>query len=500
MNYTSTILIVDDEPAGRDTLESLLVAYDYTLAFAGDGKEAIHQAQTLLPDLILLDVMMPDMDGFEVCRQLRENPLTSEVPIIMVTALDDQDSRLQGLEVGADDFISKPFNRTELRARIRTITRLNRYRHLMEERSRFEWVVDHAEAGFIIVNPDGTLRYANETARRYLYLVSSGEEPTVKGDFHTLVRPHYQYEPADAWTDWNNGAVPTYAMHEVQPVRYLVRPETSTTETLWLQVDIIDLPAGSQTGSLVRLHDVTNQMTRQRQVWTFHSLISHKLSTPLTGLINSLYLLNDEARNLDPEEVKEFAAIAMQSAQRLRKQIADIRSYVRAPSLVQPGEACNPACIKKIVARIAGDLGLDQVRVTGCHCLEEKRMLLSTQAVELILHQLLENAKKFHPQHTPYIEVVLSADTEQMLQVCIRDDGITLAPEQITRVWIPYFQAEKGFSGEVVGMGLGLSMIAVLLWNIGGKYRIANRKPGPGVEVALLIPMQPMGDTEEKIR
>jgi signal transduction histidine kinase len=132
--------------------------------------------------------------------------------------------------------------------------------------------------------------------------------------------------------------------------------------------------------------------------------------------------------------------------------------------------------------------------------LEEKRMLLSTQAVELILHQLLENAKKFHPQHTPYIEVVLSADTEQMLQVCIRDDGITLAPEQITRVWIPYFQAEKGFSGEVVGMGLGLSMIAVLLWNIGGKYRIANRKPGPGVEVALLIPMQPMGDTEEKIR
>jgi DNA-binding response OmpR family regulator len=128
MRHSSTILIVDDEPAGRDTLEALLMAQGYNLAFASNGPEALAKAAELTPDLILLDVMMPGMDGFEVCRRLRTDPLLTEVPVIMVTALDDRDSRLRGIEAGADDFVTKPFDRAELRARVRTITRLNRYR------------------------------------------------------------------------------------------------------------------------------------------------------------------------------------------------------------------------------------------------------------------------------------------------------------------------------------------------------------------------------------
>lgn len=132
------ILIVDDEPAGRETLEALLFSQGYELSFAVDGYEALEQAMSLTPDLILLDIMMPGKDGFEVCEDIRAHPLISEVPIIMVTALDDYESRLRGIDAGADDFITKPFDRMELRTRIRTITRLNRYRHLMEERARIE--------------------------------------------------------------------------------------------------------------------------------------------------------------------------------------------------------------------------------------------------------------------------------------------------------------------------------------------------------------------------
>jgi putative two-component system response regulator len=133
---TSRILIVDDEPTGRAVLEALLFPYGYELAFAEDGYEALTLAATFIPDLILLDVMMPDMDGFAVCRRLRQDPDLFEIPIVMVTALDDQESRIQGIEAGADNFISKPFNRMELRALVQTITRLNRYRHLMEERAK----------------------------------------------------------------------------------------------------------------------------------------------------------------------------------------------------------------------------------------------------------------------------------------------------------------------------------------------------------------------------
>jgi putative nucleotidyltransferase with HDIG domain len=138
MGQPTTILIVDDEPSGRETLAALLHAQGYRLEFAASGAEALAQAAALQPDLILLDVMMPGMDGFEVCRRVRADPAIAEVPIVLITALDDRGSRLEGIEAGADDFISKPFDRTELRARIRAITRLNRYRYEISARKQAE--------------------------------------------------------------------------------------------------------------------------------------------------------------------------------------------------------------------------------------------------------------------------------------------------------------------------------------------------------------------------
>ena len=132
------VLIVDDNPLGREALGDVLAPEGYSLAFAANGPEALAAAAELRPDVILLDVMMPGMDGFEVCRRLRADAALSEVPVLMVTALDDRASRLKGIESGADDFVSKPFDRIELRARIRTIMRLNRYRKLRDEHLRLE--------------------------------------------------------------------------------------------------------------------------------------------------------------------------------------------------------------------------------------------------------------------------------------------------------------------------------------------------------------------------
>jgi response regulator RpfG family c-di-GMP phosphodiesterase len=128
MSSNCTILIVDDQLTGRETLAALLGNQGYQLAFASEGAEALKQAMLLGPDLILLDVMMPGMDGFEVCRRIRATPEIADVSVIIVTALDDRDSRLLGIEAGADDYITKPFDRVELRARVRMITRLNRSR------------------------------------------------------------------------------------------------------------------------------------------------------------------------------------------------------------------------------------------------------------------------------------------------------------------------------------------------------------------------------------
>ncbi|MFN8412005.1 MAG: response regulator [Anaerolineales bacterium] len=135
---TSTILIVDDEPTARQTIESILEGQGYLLEMAENGMQAIEKALEILPDVILLDVMMPGMNGFEVCRLIRADALLAEIPIVMVTALDDRKSLLSGLEAGADDYITKPYDRYELRARLLGITRLNRYRKLLDERANIE--------------------------------------------------------------------------------------------------------------------------------------------------------------------------------------------------------------------------------------------------------------------------------------------------------------------------------------------------------------------------
>ncbi len=138
MEHISTVLIVDDDAGARDTLEALLFREGYRLDFAHNGQQGLEKAAAIIPDLILLDIMMPEMDGFEVCRRLRSSDTLAEVPVIMVTALDDRDSKLRGIEAGADEFVSKPFDRTELRMRIRTVIRLNRYHQILEERANLE--------------------------------------------------------------------------------------------------------------------------------------------------------------------------------------------------------------------------------------------------------------------------------------------------------------------------------------------------------------------------
>lgn len=128
------VLIVDDDAMIRKVTRDMLSSVTESVRAVACGSDAVRVAPQLDPDLILLDVNMPDMDGFEVCEKLRADPRTREVPIIMVTALNDRSSRIRGLEAGADDFISKPYDRLELRARVKTILRVNRYRRLVDER------------------------------------------------------------------------------------------------------------------------------------------------------------------------------------------------------------------------------------------------------------------------------------------------------------------------------------------------------------------------------
>ena len=122
-----SVLIVDDVAGNVRLVESLLAPDGHAVRSAGDGAEALRLVRAEPPDLILMDVLMPNMDGFQACRALKQDLFTRLIPVVLVTSLDDSGSRLRGIEAGADDFISKPFNGPELRARVRSLLRIKLY-------------------------------------------------------------------------------------------------------------------------------------------------------------------------------------------------------------------------------------------------------------------------------------------------------------------------------------------------------------------------------------
>ncbi|OGK95504.1 MAG: guanylate cyclase [Candidatus Rokubacteria bacterium RIFCSPHIGHO2_02_FULL_73_26] len=136
MTEPGKLLVVDDTPQNVKLLADLLTVKGYAVVTARSGREALEQVARARPDLVLLDVVMPEMSGYEVCRAIRANPATAALPVVMVTALDPAQERVKGIEAGADDFLSKPINQPELLARVRSLLRIKELHDRLAEANR----------------------------------------------------------------------------------------------------------------------------------------------------------------------------------------------------------------------------------------------------------------------------------------------------------------------------------------------------------------------------
>jgi CheY-like chemotaxis protein len=173
------ILIVDDEPFNVDYLEQELEDLGYTTVSARHGREALEKVALEAPDLILLDVMMPIMDGFTMCRLLKGDPETQLIPIVIMTALDGLDDRVKGIEAGADDFLTKPVNQRELQARMQTALRLKhtingKLNELRRARDHFAKFVPEAVKRLIAANPEAPELDKHERDVSVLFVDISG--------------------------------------------------------------------------------------------------------------------------------------------------------------------------------------------------------------------------------------------------------------------------------------------------------------------------------------
>ncbi len=501
MNPPATILLADDLAANRETLRELLEPEHYRLIEAADGPTALQLAAQTLPDLVLLDVMMPGLNGYEVCRRLRADVRLAEVPIIMITALDDSASLLQGLEAGADDFITKPFNRSELRARVRTITRLNRYRRLVETQAklhesetRFEKLAEHSDEVFWFVTAD---------PRRTTYLSPAVEKIWQRpaAEFYadprlwlTTLHPEDRARVEATFEGVVSGKVPRFdsEYRVLQP----------NGDVRW----VLDsgAPIRGDDGAIVSLggvaRDITERKTadelmlraqRLENIGMLAAGIAHDFNNALAPIIMASPLLLPYVS--DPGARRILGTIE-KSAERSAALVRQLLSFARGSSgqsqllqvshvlrdIVELAQATFSKSIR-IETHLPGNLWPVQANPTQVHqiflnlCVNARDAMPSGGVLTLTAKNVT-------------LDLPASAGTPgarpgNFLTVEVRDTGTGISPGVLARIWDPFFTTK----GEGKGTGLGLSTVRGIVDTQGGFVTVTTR-PGEGTAFSVYFP------------
>lgn len=470
------ILIIAANPSIREELAEMLNGTHFVLQFAESAAIGLQKAEELLPAVIVVDLDPQTLDAYETCRHLRANPVLNGIPILMLCNRDDRDARAAGMSAGADDFLDKPPDGIELLARLGMLTRLSLTGRLLSDLTRFSWMVEHAHEGYLMLDSRGAIHYANERAQNLLNL----SDKFIGLPFINVVEKQYTPEPTEAWENWLEDPSPCF----------LVQPEGPTARAVWVVLEALDTPMGAEYQRIVRLRDVTERMSLYHDMRQFHTAINHKLRTPVSILYTSISIIKSQIEKMPAEEVKTMMGSAIRGTERLAEEVRNIVSYLDAPLALNVGQPVLLEKMPGMVRSIAERLRLKNVILSLPEDLHSTLIGLTPDALEMILHELMENSHKFHPTQAPRLEISVQKMEDGFIHIRVVDDGLNLSAEQLDWAWLPYFQSEKDFTGEMPGTGLGFPMVATLIWKAGGTLRLRNHPNGPGVIVDLNIPLE----------
>jgi len=297
-----TILCVDDDLNNLALLEALLAPRGYKTIFAESGQAALEKAAAAPPDLILLDIMMPGMSGIEVLEKLRADEKTKAIPVVMVTALRETEDKVKALEAGCDDFISKPFDKVELLARVKSMLKISYYLRQLDEKDKFKVVVDKISDGIAICTPDYLIKDSNAAILKYLNITDPASvnlAETLFKNYSVSVNKETLMDPAIAHKKFD-----------------IVRQDSETAEALYLEanLDMIKNDAGELLSIVLILRDVTTARREELIKQDSLSLISHQLSAPLGVINGNISLLRDGSYGpLNEEQKKAIDAVSKQS-------------------------------------------------------------------------------------------------------------------------------------------------------------------------------------------
>jgi len=462
------ILVADDEPVNVELLAAFLEEESYEVVTASDGLEALEQVATAKPDAVLLDVRMPNLDGYQVCQRLRENEATRTIPIIMVTGLDQLEDRLQGFEAGADDFLTKPVRREELLTRLRTLLRLGYYRALTVEHEKFDAVIRDLTDGIVILDQHWRISRCNRAARQLLDLPETAAAGPSLPD-HLRGR----FQSSRPWDSLTEGDDPALSFE-------LSRPRPNGPEQV-LAVSLTRLrgPEGQLLNVALTLRDVSQERLEARQKGNFLTIISHKLFTPLALILGWTDLCEDELPPDAPAVWREALLQIKEAGHRLRDLSEMLLAYagLATPDLTLNLGRCN---LQEIVTAVAAEVRprypQKTLRVTGVNASEPIFCTADEDLLKQLFQALFDNALKFSDKDT--VEVTWQAVcTPGQVQCEVRDNGPGIPAEAHEKVFDTFYQLDRFQTGQVPGAGLGLALAKRIVEAHHGKIEVETTEP-----------------------
>ncbi|AOS43244.1 Blue-light-activated protein [Lacunisphaera limnophila] len=479
----ATILVVDDEPRAQALLRNLLEVEGYQVLCAGNGPEALAAARQL-PDVVLLDLMMPGMDGYEVCQKLRADPLLALMPVIMLTALDDRASRLRGLQAGADDFLAKPFDSAELRARLRTITRLNRYRTLYEEHARFEAAIAHAPEAIVLAELDGTILHRNAA---FDTLIAAAGDP----------RPNfYAYLPAEAGLALRAAVGTPGRARGLETTLRAGGPADTVVEIThglmpWAGRGIVQFHLRDRTEQ----KRLEAQLLRSQRIELLGQLagsVVHDMNNILTAIGGSAILLELNAGSDPAQQLRNIQNGVKRGAGVLRQLLMFARG---SDGELETLSAIGPVAeVVDLVRETFGrsyevDFQIDE---------DLPALRLDPTQVHQIVMNLCVNARDAMPvggrlaisvrRETVATTPACAPDAApgDYVVVAVRDQGTGIPPEVLPRLFDPFFTTKA----EGKGTGLGLATVMRLVRRHGG-FVTVDTVVGSGTTFLCHFPITP---------
>ena len=501
------ILIVDDLPLNISMLRSALHP-DYKVYFALNGQDALESVLSDKPDLILLDIVMPGLDGFEVCTHLKSNKETQDIPIIFITAKSDAGDETRGLALGAVDFITKPFNPPVVKARVQThLNLIHTFAQLKDRERHLRSTLDNAMDAIITTDSKGVTLDFNPAAENlfgYERMYALGKDVA-----QLIIPPELRLRHSAKM----RRVVEHFEDSNSLKRRFEVTGVNSEGKRINLEVALVSTYRESELTFTAFLHDITerrllidslNETLKTAEVANrakseFLANMSHEIRTPMNAIIGltKLALKSELTSKLEDYLTKiDKASYSMLSV------INDVLDFSRIEAgkmRLTPTEFNLHDTFNHL-----NDMFLHQVTEKGIalrwSITEEITHLWGdAMRLEQVLTNLIGNAVKFTEQGEILVTVILRERKSQwvLLEFSVQDHGIGIDPDRLPDLFEPFVQADSSITRKYGGTGLGLVICKRIVNMMGGQIW-AEEPEGQGSIFRFTVTLEPRSADQDK--